>query len=102
IALLVLSVFAGAGRCVSLAAADPEPAQIIRVGSSNAQQTILWTPYPAAQQYNILSTPNVAGAFTNDGSGKISGYTWNASNTVPAKFYKLGVMHFSRHAVLPA
>src|SRR5437660_2895538 len=102
IRLLVVSAVAGAGLCSSVFAADPPPPQIIGVGSSNAQKTINWTPYPAAQQYNILSTPNLGGALTNDGSGKISGYTWNASNAAPAKFYKLGVTPMTSNAVLTA
>ena len=88
--------------CNSVLGSDPPPPQIIGVGSSNTQKSVIWTPYPAAAQYTILSKTNVAGVFTNDGSGRVSGYTWSASNTAPAKFYELGVTPLSSNAVLTA
>src|SRR6266480_2867480 len=102
IRLLVVSALAGACVCSSLFASDPLPPQILAVGSSNAQKTVTWTPYPAANQYNILSTPNVAGVFTNDGSGAVSGFAWQGSNNAPAKFFKLGVTPMSSNALLSA
>src|SRR5258706_351010 len=96
IRLLIVSALAGAALSLSrvltnAATSDPPPPQIIGVGSSNAQKTVVWTPYPAADQYSILSKTNVAGVFTNDGSGAVSGFAWQASNNAPAKFFKLGV-----------
>src|SRR5882762_3630817 len=103
IRLLVVSALAGAGLCSSVFASDPPPPQIIGVvGSSNAQKTVLWTPYPAADQYSILSKTDVAGVFTNDGSGGVSGFGWQGSNNAPAKFFKLGVTPMSSNALLSA
>src|SRR5436190_19828850 len=99
---LILASCTGALISVPLFASDPPPPQIIGVGSSNAQKAVLWAPYPSAAQYSIWSKTNVAGGFTNDASGRIDGYTWTASNTAPAKFFKLGVTTVSSNAVLTA
>src|SRR5260370_41839840 len=72
-----------------LLASDPPPPGILSLTSSNAQKTIKWTPYPAAQQYGILGASNVANGFTPDPSGAISGYTWTGTNAAAANFYRL-------------
>src|SRR5436190_20892255 len=99
---LVVAACTGAFICQSLLGSDPPPPQITGVGSSNAQKTVTWAPYPAAEQYSIRSKTNVAGTFTNDGSGAISGFKWTGTNNSAAKFYQLGVTPISSNALLTA
>ena len=103
IRILILAACVGAPVAASLFASDPPPPQIIGVGSSNAQKTVVWAPYPAANAYAIQSKTNVAGVFTNDNSGAVSGFTWrgNTANS-PSKFFKLGVTPMSSNALLTA
>jgi len=101
--LLLVTASAAVIVCNALRAADPLPPEIIGVGSSNAQKSILWTPYPATDQYSVWSKTNVAGTFTNDVSGKISGFSWSGSNAnTSAKFFKVGASTMSSNALLTA
>src|SRR4051812_26030971 len=100
--LLLVTASAAVIVCNVLHASDPLPPAIIGVGSSNAQKSIFWTPYPAADQYTVWSKTNVAGTFTNDGSGRISGFSWTGSNAAAAKFFKMGATTMSSNALLTA
>src|ERR1051325_9803110 len=96
----LLSVF----PTIPLLAADPLPAPALTgVGVlSNSQQKVSWTPYPAADAYSILSTPNLTQPFTPDSSGVILGYDWIAPFTGEAGFYKLQVTPMSATDLLNA
>ena len=101
--LLIVAVSAGLVLGNSLRAANPPAPAITGVGSSsNAQRTITWSPYPATDQYTVWSKTNVGGTFTNDGSGKISGFSWTGSNVANAKFFKMGATTMSSNALLTA
>ncbi len=99
---LVLAAVAVVTALTQVLASDPPPPQILGVTASNAQQRVTWTPYPAAQQYNLLSIGNLGSAFTNGLSGSISGYTWAGSNGGPQRFYELAVTPMSSNALLTA
>src|SRR5437016_2076568 len=100
IRMLVLTGLIGAAP-LSGFASDPAPPQITGLTSSNAQKKVTWTPYPAAQQYNLLSVSNLGGLSSN-APGAISGYTWSGSNFGPYEFYKLAVTPLSSNALLTA
>src|SRR3954467_4634348 len=101
--LLLVTASAAVIVCNAVNASDPLPPAIIGVGSSsNAQKSIFWTPYPATDQYTVWSKTNVAGTFTNDGSGKISGFSWSGSNAAAAKFFKMGATTMSSNSLLTA
>src|SRR4051812_35718137 len=50
-------------------------ASFVRQGT-NGQKTLAWTPYPAAQQYNLLSATNPASAFTLAPRGSVAQNSW--------------------------
>jgi uncharacterized protein (DUF1800 family) len=100
--ILVLLTCLGTVAQLPLLASDPPPPGILSLTSSNAQKTVKWTPYPAAQQYGILGASNVANGFTPDPSGAISGYTWTGTNPAAANFYRLQVGPMSSNALLTA
>lgn len=85
-----------------LRASDSAPPEIIGVAVTNAQKRIQWAPYPAAQQYQLLSAGSISNLFTNDISGMISGYTWTGTNTNPFWFYRLQVTPLNSNALLTA
>src|SRR6267378_284704 len=98
---LMVAACTGSLLVNSLLASDPPPPQIA-ITSSNGQKTVNWQPYPATDQYTVLSKTNVAGVFTNDGSGIVTISGWTATNNSPAKFFKLGVTPMSSNALLTA
>jgi uncharacterized protein (DUF1800 family) len=102
IRMLILAASTAALLSGSLRASDPPPPQIIGVGSSNAQKTVVWAPYPAANGYSIQSKTNVAGVFTNDNQAAISGFSWRTNSANPSKFFRLGVTPMSSNALLTA
>ena len=99
--LIGLAAMLGSSGVLVLAS-DPPPPQILSLTSSNAQRKVIWAPYPAAQQYNILSVGNLGGFFSNDLSGGISGFTWTGSSAGPQRFYELAVTPMSSNALLSA
>ena len=85
-----------------LFAVDPLPPFIQSITSSNTQKQLLWTPYPAADQYQLLSTRDLSQPWSYDLSGTILGQTWTGTNAEPSRFYKVQVTPMSRDAVLTA
>jgi uncharacterized protein (DUF1800 family) len=95
------------GLCVAqqLSAGEPNPPPPAFTGStvvSNVQRQITWTPYPAAEQFKILTTTNLMSPYTEDFSGKISGYTWSKPLSNGAAFHKLMVMPMSSNDLFAA
>lgn len=80
----------------------PPPAMMEATVMSNAQKRITWTPYPAAEQFKILSTTNLAVPFTEDLSGKISGYSWTRGLSNGPAFHMLQVMPMSSNDLFAA
>jgi len=100
---LSIAFLAGMVCCAAAFGANPPAPIITGVGSSNAQKTITWTPYPATDQYSVWSKTNVAGVFTNDGSGRISGFSWNGNGSnASAKFFQMGATPMASNALLTA
>ncbi len=75
--------------------AQTPPPVLNGVTVTNTHKSATWTPYPAVQQYQVLSATNAAGPFAPDNSGAISGYTWNATNGNGRQFFKLMVTPIS-------
>lgn len=86
---------------VKIVAQELTPA-ITNFTSSGTRKIIQWIPFPAIKSYKILSSSNVAGPFTTNNGGAISGYSWTGTNTVPANFYKLQVTPLSSNELLTA
>jgi len=83
--------------------ANPDPPAITSANvTTNGQKRLSWTPYPAAAQYQLLSKTNLAFPFSSDSAGTISGYTWTASNDVPASFHRVQVTPLSSNEVFVA
>ena len=81
---------------------DLAPPQILNISATNSQKRLLWTPYPAAEQYKIFSTLNLTVPFLEDLSGSFSGNAWFTSANDPARFFQLQVTPMSSNAVLTA
>ena len=70
--------------------------------TTNAEQRIRWTPYPAAEAYTIWSTPDLAQPFTVDLSGNVIGFDWTAALNGPAGFHRVAVTPLSSNALVNA
>src|SRR4051812_28247851 len=94
------------GLCVvqqlSAGELNPLPPSLSGGMGSNAQQVLTWTPYPAAEQFRMLSTTNLLAPFTEDFSGKIAGYSWSQGMSNGAAFHKLMVMPMSSNDLFAA
>jgi len=103
----MLSLFLGVHTVASVdcfaTEANPQPPAITGANVvSNTQRRISWTPYPAAQQFRILSTTNLAQPYTPDSSGVVSGYDWTAPLSGQAVFHRVEVVPLSSNALLNA
>ena len=108
------SNFFGPALCLSAAAliatsfraragdANPAPPRITITTSSNGQPQFAF-PFPAAQQYNVLSSGNVTNLFGTDlTSGRLLGPTWIVTNGGPARFYSVTVTPLSSNDLFAA
>ena len=99
---LTLAACLGLGAALPLRADEPAPPQITSLSVSNNQKKVAWSPYPAAQQYDLLSAPDLSQLFTIDLSGAVSGYAWTGTNSKPSSLYQLQVTPMSSNALLTA
>lgn len=71
------------------AEANPAPPRVIVDRTTNGQPRLVF-PYPAAEQYTILSAPSVTNAFGTDTiSGRLLGPTFIVTNATQHRFYKV-------------
>jgi uncharacterized protein (DUF1800 family) len=84
---------------IEAAELNPQPPRVT-VSVSNAQQTVTWTPYPAAAAFRLLTTTNLTQPFTANSAGAISGYQWNGPANAPRDFHQLEVTPLSSNALL--
>jgi len=88
---------------LSAAESNPEPPAMLTISMlTNGQQRVSWSPYPAAEQFRILSAPNFSTPFTEDTLGIISGYEWTAPISGSLGFHRLQVIPLSSNALLSA
>src|SRR6266511_3484323 len=71
-------------------AADPVP-PTLTFSLSNSQPRLQWMPYPAAEEYQVLSATNLLAPFSNDSSGILLGESWSGNSAGPSKFFRVGV-----------
>ena len=82
--------------------ANPPPPRISTDRLTNGQPRLTF-PYPAAQQYEMLSAGNVTNVFTPDTtSGKFLGPTWIVTNGGPLRFYKVRATPMSSNDLFSA
>ena len=79
----------------------PAPLLNAPVTTTNGQKRVSWTPYPAAQEFKLLSTPDFSLPYSENFSGNIAGYDWTGP-VAPAGFYRLQVTPLSSNALLSA
>src|SRR5688572_14377333 len=89
---------------LAVPAADitPAPPWVAGVTVSNGQQTVTWTPYPAAEAFRLLSATNISDVFTPKLSGAITGYQWTGSTNNGSEFHRIEVTPMSSNALLSA
>jgi hypothetical protein len=68
---------------------------------SNGQQTVRFTPYPAAEAFRLLSATNILGTFTPK-SGAIPGLEWTGPTNGKTEFHRVEVTPMSSNALLSA
>lgn len=86
---------------LELRAQTPLPPQVTFT-KSNANLNLWWTPYPAAQQYNVVSGTNLNNPLTPDTNGLYRGYNWSLSNAVGTRFFAVNVTPLSSNELLSA
>jgi uncharacterized protein (DUF1800 family) len=88
---------------LSAAESNPSPPAITNISVlTNAQHRVSWTPYPAAEEFKILSTPNISSPFTENTAGVVSGYEWTGPLSGPLGFHRLQVTPLTSNALLSA
>src|SRR5688572_6402011 len=87
---------------LALPAADltPAPPRVAGVTVSNGQQTVTWTPYPAAEAFRLFSTTNIAEPSTPKISGAIAGFGWTGPTNGQTEFHRVEVTPMSSNALL--
>ena len=99
---LALLLFSGNFFHVGAAEANPAPPRIT-VGLGTNGQPRLFFPYPAAQQYNILSSDQVTNTPLPDiDSGQLLGPAFLVTNGGPMKFYRVNVTPMSSNVLFAA
>src|SRR6266404_975162 len=101
----VLCVHLTLGAVRSAIAGDANPPAPVLTGpvvTTNGQKQVSWTPYPAAQEFKLLSTPDLFAPFTEDSSGNVSGYDWFGPLTDWLSFHRLQVTPLSSNTLLSA
>jgi len=98
----VLAVLSISSFQAGVFGSDPQPPSINEVRVTNAQKRIQWTPYPGAQQFKLLRSDNLVGPYTEDSSGRVSGYEWASPVGGSNGFYRLEVVPLERNALLTA
>jgi uncharacterized protein (DUF1800 family) len=79
---------------------DPPPPAFTNMTRSGNQLTLRFSPFPAAQQFRLLSTTNIGSPFVVDPTGTLSGFDFTATSADPFRFYVMDVTPLSSNAVL--
>jgi uncharacterized protein (DUF1800 family) len=91
------------GSLTAPAAAETEPSPpSIQLKITPRQVEIDWAPFPAIEQYRILSTTNLNAPLAEDKSGIISGFGWRTELPKENQFYRLEAVPLSSNALLTA
>lgn len=101
----VLSWFAAAILALQSAAAqsgDPPAPAVSGVEVNGNQATVRFQPHPAAQQYKVLTAPELSMPFLPDAAGSQSGFSWTTPRSGAQAFYRLSVTPLSPQALAVA
>lgn len=82
--------------------APPASPSITNFTLNGPQRVLRWTPFPAAQSFKIFSTADLRLPFTEDSSGAVSGYSWTATNSGSARFFRLDTTPLDTNAFVTA
>jgi len=85
---------------LSAAPVPPPPPSVSTLSRTGNVVTLRFTPFPAAQQFRLLSTTNIGSPFAADPGGTLSGFDFTATNTSPVRFYQVEVTPMSSNALL--
>lgn len=87
---------------LAVPAADitPAPPRVAGVTVSNGQQTVTWTPYPAAESFRLFSGTNISDVFTPKLSGVVTGFQWTGPTNNGSEFHRVEVTPMSSNALL--
>jgi len=95
-----VAVFLSVSWFINAFAGDPPPPAISNIASTNGQNLITWTPYPAAFQYKLFRADDLSVPFVEDTSGSVAGFSWASPLTAPLGFYRLQVTPMDTNALL--
>ena len=85
-----------------LGAEEPPAPAITNLSISATQTRLNWSPYPAAEQYQVLSTSDLGLLFSTNFSGSITGFLWTAATPPSSQFYRLSVTPLNSERLLAA
>jgi uncharacterized protein (DUF1800 family) len=87
-----------------VSAADSVSPRIDQIETKGPNRILKFSPYPAAEEFKIFRTDNLAKPFAEDVSGLFAGYDWTApsAGTGNVGFYRVGVTPLSNKEVLTA
>src|SRR5712692_8404511 len=80
----------------------PSPPSIGSIAVTGGQARICFVPYPAAMEYQVLSSADLGRPLTQDFSGWFSGFAWQAPATNCHRYYRLEVLPMASNALLTA
>ena len=87
---LMTLVCAGGFGCL-VARAIEAPPVITGLTATNGQPSLTFSPYPAAEAYKVLKTPDLKVRFIEDKSGGITNFQWSSPLASPQGFFRLQV-----------
>src|SRR5256714_669721 len=99
---LLAAVSSATSFCHSSWAAGAPPPLINTITTTNGQQRIKWSPYPAAQRYKIFRTDDLTQSWVEDTSGSVNGFDWAAPLASNVGFHRLEVTPLSGDDLLIA
>src|SRR5690242_8864230 len=94
------TIFLSVSWFINAFAGDPPPPAISNITSTNGQNLITWTPYPAAFQYKLFRADDLSAPFVEDTSGSVAGFSWASPLTAQLGFYRLQVTPMDTNALL--
>src|SRR5215510_6404020 len=86
----------------SAPALDIEPPRLFNITATNSQKQLLWTPYPAADQYKVFSTLDLTLPFSEDLTGGFAGNAWFTTTNDPLRFFQLRVTPMTSNSLFTA
>jgi uncharacterized protein (DUF1800 family) len=91
-----------AGAIATLHAQNSAPSPEIQIAVTNGVAAIEFPILPAIEQFKVLSSSSVGGAFQLDTTGESHGFTWTNSAESGSKFFQVQVNPLSSNALLNA